>query len=163
VARTNRLSYLLLCAACTIVATAVAAAVVLVAGTGSSNAAPTRTQYLESVAAICREYGPQLDKIPPPTDIAIPGVVAEPVSRVLPILKAETRKVRALPRPAELRESLTRWLHLNDQANANLERALRAARIPDLAGTGLAYLAYLRVSDQAKRLGKTIGFPSPPC
>ena len=82
---------------------------------------------------------------------------------MLPILKAETRRMRALPMPAELRKSLVRWLRLNDEANANLEQALRAARLPDIAGTGLAYLAYLRVSDRAKRLGKTIGFPSPPC
>lgn len=161
-ARTNRRWYLGLGAACAALSAGVAA-LVLAFGSGSSQAGPTRAQYLSSIAAICRKYGPQLDKIPPPTDIAIPGVVVGPVSRVLPILKAEIRAVRALRIPPEMQALLTRWLDLNDQANAKLEQALRAGRIPDLTAMGVAYLAFLRVSDEAKRLSKGIGFPSPPC
>ena len=63
--RTNRRWYLGLGAACAALAAAVAA-LVLVFGTESSRAAPTKAEYFARVAAICRLYGPKLDKIPPP-------------------------------------------------------------------------------------------------
>jgi hypothetical protein len=57
--------YLKIGCVCALVAAAVAAGVVLVSS-GSSEAAPTKSQYFARVAAICRTYGPKLDKISPP-------------------------------------------------------------------------------------------------
>ena len=76
-----RRSYLLLGLACAAVAAAVAVAIVLAFGTGSSQAAPTKSQYFARVAAICRLYGPKLDKIPPPYDITIPALITSRCGR----------------------------------------------------------------------------------
>jgi hypothetical protein len=67
--------------ACALAAVAIRAAVVLISG-GTSHAAPTKSQYFARVAAICRTYGPKLNMVPPPSDIAVPGVVASSVGRV---------------------------------------------------------------------------------
>ena len=60
---------------CAAVSAAVAVAVVLVFSSGTSQAAPTKSQYFARVAAICRFYGPKLDKIPPPIDVTIPSEI----------------------------------------------------------------------------------------
>lgn len=48
-------------------------------------------EYFARVAAVCRLYGPQSDKIDPPHDIAIPGEVVGPAQVVLPLIVAQTR------------------------------------------------------------------------
>jgi hypothetical protein len=147
---------------CALVAGSIVAGFVL-AFSGSSQAAPTKSQYFGRVAAICRRYGPRLDKVPPPYDIAIPGVVASSVEKALPILEAETRAVRALRPPEGLKSRIARWLVLNDRANAKLAEALRQARLPNLGAMGIAYVAFLRQGAEAEHLGRAIGFPRPPC
>ena len=161
-ARTNRRWYLGLGAACAALAAAVAA-LVLVFGSGSSQAAPTKAEYFARIAAICRLYGPKLDKIPPPYDITIPALITRSVRKVEPILRAEAEAVRRLDPPRELRAQLARWNELNRRSIAKLGEALRAAKRTDLRGIQVAYVEFVVTGAKAQTLGKAIGFPSPPC
>jgi len=145
------------------VALAVAVGIVLVANTGSSKAAPTRAEYLSNVAAICRKYGPKLDKIPPPIDVTIPSEITESVRKVEPILRAEAEAVRRLEPPRELRATLAQWNELNRRSIAKLGVALRAAEKTDLRGIQVAYVEFVVTGAKAQKLGHAIGFPSPPC
>ena len=145
------------------VALAVAVGIVLVANTGSSKAAPTRAEYLSNVAAICRKYGPKLDKIPPPIDVTIPSEITESVRKVEPILRAEAEAVRRLEPPRELRATLAQWNELNRRSIAKLGVALRAAEKTDLRGIQVAYVEFVVIGAKAQKLGHAIGFPSPPC
>jgi hypothetical protein len=156
-------SYLKLGAVCAALAVAVALAVVLVANTGSSKAAPTRAEYLSRIAAICREYGPRLDKIPPPIDVTIPSEITESVRKVEPILRAEAEAVRRLEAPRELRKQVSRWNELNQRSIAKLGEALRAAEKTDLRGIQVAYVEFVVTGAKAQKVGHAIGFPSPPC
>ena len=149
--------------ACAALAVAVAVTIVLVANTGSSKAAPTRAEYLSSVAAICRCYGPKLDKIPPPIDVTIPSEITESVRKVEPILRAEAEAVRRLEPPRELRAQLAQWNELNRRSIAKLGDALRAAKKTDLRGIQVAYVEFVVTGAKAQKLGHAIGFPSPPC
>src|SRR4029077_19750498 len=99
VASTNRRSYLGLGAACMALAAVIAGVIVLVVGSGTSEAAPTKSQYFARVAAICRIYGPKLDRIPPPIDVTIPSEITESVKKVEPILRAEAEAMRRLQPP----------------------------------------------------------------
>ncbi len=160
--RTNGRSYLRLGAVCAAVAVTVAVVIVLVS-TGTSEAAPTKSQYFARVAAICRLYGPELDKIPPPIDITIPFEITESVRKVEPVLRAEAEAVRRLVPPRELRTQLARWNDLNQRSIAKLRVALRAAENNDLRGIQVAYVEFVVTGAKAQKLGKAIGFPSPPC
>src|SRR5205807_9023531 len=107
--------YAMLGTACTLVAAGIAGGLVLTF-TGTSQAAPTKSQYFARVAAICRAYGPKLDKIPPPIDVTIPSEITASVTKVEPILRAEANAVRRLTPPRELRALLARWSKLNDES-----------------------------------------------
>ena len=96
-----------------------------------SRAEPTQAQYLARVAAICRVYGPRLDRIRPP-DVAEPANVIDAVTRALPLVRAQERRVRgtrAARRSCARR--LARWFDLQDRRLGMLETALRAARRQD--------------------------------
>jgi hypothetical protein len=136
------------------------AAGIILAFTGTSSAAPTRAEYFARVAAICRAYGPKLDKISPPHDIAIPGEVAGPVRLALPLVIAETREVRALRPPKGLAGEVEHWLMLKDRANNTLKRTLREALIPDIRRMGPDWLRFLDEREAAAKAGGRIGFPS---
>jgi hypothetical protein len=160
---TNRRSYLGLGAACVALAAVIAVVIMLVVGTGTSEAAPTKSEYFARVAAICRFYGPKLDKIPPPYDVTIPALITRSVTKVEPLLRAESEAVRRLEPPRELRAQLARWNKLNQQSIAKLADALRAAEKTDLRGIQVAYVEFVVTGAKAQKLGKAIGFPSPPC
>ena len=159
----NRRWYIGLAAACAVVAVAVAGAFVLAFSSGRSEAAPTKSQYFARVAAICRFYGPKLDKIPPPIDVTIPSEITKSVTKVEPVLRAEAEAVRRLRSPRELRAQLQRWNELNQQSIAKLGVALRAAKKIDLRGIQVAYVSFVVTGAKAQKLGHKIGFPSPPC
>lgn len=154
----HRRWYAILGAASTVIAAAVAAAVVLLAS-GPSAAAPTKKQYLARVAAVCRVYGPKLDRIPE-ADIAEPGNIIEDVGKALPLVKAELRAVRAIPAPTELRPKLERWFALHDEGIAYLEAALRAGKRIDLRSLIVAYGKFIVQGPKVRRLGGSIGIPS---
>jgi hypothetical protein len=163
VAGTNRRSYLTVGAACAVLSAAIAVAIVLAFTSGTSEAAPTKSQYFARVAAICRLYGPKLDKIRPPIDVTITAEITESVKKVEPILRAESEAVRRLKPPRELRDRLARWNELNKRSIAKLGEALRAAEKTDLRGIQIAYVEFVVIGAKAQKLGHEIGFPSPPC
>jgi hypothetical protein len=148
---------------CVVVAAAVAGGLVLAFGSGSSQAAPTKAQYFAQVAAICRKYGPKLDKVPPPVDLSIPSELSESAAKAVPILRAEANAVRRLVPPRELRGKITRWIELNDRSISRLAATLPAARATNLRAVQVAYVQFIVTGQKAQHLGKTIGFPSPPC
>jgi hypothetical protein len=149
---------MLLWIGCLVAAAAVAAGIVL-AFDGQSNAAPSKAQYFARIAAICRVYGPKLDAISPPHDIAIPGEVVGPVGLALPIIVAETREVRALQPPKDLAPAVEHWLTLKDRAITTLRRTLREALQPDVTRMGPDWLLFVRQADSAGKAGNAIGFP----
>ena len=155
--------YVVLGAACALIAGGIAAGVVLAFSGSSSAAPPTKKEYFARIATICRIYGPQLNKVPPPTDIAIPGVVVTSVSNALPILTAMTDRLHQVRPPAELKTKIQRWLDLDDKALVSLRESLKLAREPNLSQMGVSYIEFLKNSQAAKHLGAQIGFPSPPC
>jgi hypothetical protein len=145
-----------------LVAGGVAAAVVLLFSSNSA-AAPTKAEYFQQVAAICRKYGPKLDKIKPPVDISIPSEIITAVTKVLPLLRAESDEVSRLAPPRELRAKLARWSRLNDSSLSKLLVVLPAARQKNLQAVQTAYVQFVVIGAKAQHLGKSIGFPSPPC
>ena len=156
--------YLGLGFACAALAVAVAVAIVLVARHGQlEGGTDQEPSTSNSVAAICRFYGPKLDKIPPPIDVTIPAEITESVRKVEPILRAEAEAVRRLEPPRELRAQLAQWNELNRRSIAKLREALRAADKTDLRGIQVAYVEFVVTGAKAQKLGHAIGFPSPPC
>ena len=140
---------------------AVAGALVLVASSDSS-AELTRAQYFARVAAICRVYGPRLDRIPPP-DASGTGNVVAAIRLALPLVKAQAQDVRSLEAPQVLRPQLGRWFDLQDRRIEMLEKALRAADGLDFLSVGVAYTEFTLSGPEVGRLGDMIGIPNPPC
>jgi hypothetical protein len=136
-------------------------AVVLVA-TASSSDEPTQEQYLEAVAAICREYGPKLDTIRPP-DVAEPANVIDAVDRVLPIVKAQLRRVSALEPPEELRDTVEKWLGLQERRLDILVQAQAAGRRQDFRTLSVKYVDFALAGRETGELGEAIGISHPPC
>lgn len=159
--RTLKRPRVLLGAACAFVTVGVAAALVLVFS-ASSRAEPTQAQYLAQVAAICRVYGPELDRIRPP-DVAEPANVIAALVRVLPLVRAQEREVRALEAPPELHAKLARWFDRQDRRIGMLQTALRAARRQDFRALSVAYVDFILAGPETARLGSAIGIPHPPC
>lgn len=159
--RTSRRPRALFGAACAALTVGVALTVALVFS-ADSRAEPTRAQYLARVAAICRVYGPRLDRIRPP-DVAEPANVIAAVSRALPLVKAQEREVRRLRPPGNLRTELARWFELQDRRIGMLERALRAARRQDFRALSIAYVDFILAGPETAQLGSAIGIPHPPC
>lgn len=159
----SRRWYAALGTVCVLLAVAIAAGVVLAFNSGSSKAAPTKEEYFRHIAAICRKYGPKLDKVPPPIDLSIPSELSASAKKAVPILRAEADAVRRLVPPRELRAKLARWIELNDQSISKLAATLPAARQKNLQKVQVAYVQFAVTGAKAQRLGKSIGFPSPPC
>lgn len=151
----------LLGVACAIGAAGFVAGVVL-ATTAHSSSEPTRAQYLAAVAAVCRVYGPKLDRIRPP-DVAEPANVIAAVDRVLPLVKAQLRRVKALEPPGELKRRVDRLLALHGRRLRMLERAQDAGRRQDFRALGVAYVDFALAGRETGRLAREIGIPHPPC
>ena len=159
--RTAKQRRVLLGAACAVLTAGVVAGLLLVFS-ADSRAGPTQAQYLARVAAICRVYGPRLDRIRPP-DVAEPANVIAAVVRALPLVRAQEREVRALRAPRELRARLARWFDLQERRIRTLEKALRAARRQDFRALSVAYVDFMLAGPETARLGSAIGIPHPPC
>ncbi len=145
----------------TAVATAAVIGAALILGP-DGEAGPTRSQYFERVAEICRVYGPRLDRIPPP-DASGTGDVVAAIRLALPLVKAQERDVKSLEAPAGLRRRLERWFELQDRRIEMLEKALRAADRLDFLAVGVAYTEFTLAGPETARLGDAMGIPSPPC
>jgi len=138
----------------------VAAGLVLAFANSSSKAAPTKAEYFGRVSTICGFYGPKLDQITPPQDVTLPGEVVTALSRVIPLIEAETKAVRALPLPHELAGKIRHWLALKSRTLAALKDALREAKAPNIAGTAIAYIHFEQLARVTSKAGNEIGFPS---
>ncbi len=144
-----------------VAAVTIAGAIALVASP-DSKAEPTRAQYFAQVAAICRVYGPKLDRIVPP-DASGTGDVVAAIRLAFPLVKAQAQEVRSLEAPRVLRTQLARWFDLQDRRIEMLERALRAADGLDFLAVGVAYTEFTLSGPESGRLGDAIGIPHPPC
>jgi len=142
--------------------TAAVVVAVILATTGSSHAETTRADYLDAVGAVCRVYGPKLDRINPP-DVAEPANVIVAVDRVLPLLQAQLRRVRTLEPPDALRPQVRRWLALQQRRLEILEKAQAAGRRQDFRTMSVAYVDFLLAGRETGSLGEAIGIPHPPC
>lgn len=145
-------------AAAALVAAAGAAAVGVLVATGSSGKDPTRGDYLAHVEAICQEYGKRLDKIPPPTDPASPGAVYESIDAALPILRAQTNRVRALERPRALRHKLDPFFTWTDRSLDELATARKDAHDRKLFPMVQAISRFETDRNKAKLIAKSVGF-----
>lgn len=146
-----------------VAAVAIAAATaggIVLALSDTSAAAPTKAEYFGKVAKICGFYGPKLDQITPPQDVTIPGEVVTSLTRVIPVIEAETKAVHALPLPHELAGKIRQWMALKDRTLAALEDALREAEAPNIAGTAVAYLHFEQLARETSKAGHEIGFPN---
>ena len=134
-----------------------AAGVVLAFRDGGSSA-PTRSEYLRRVNAICASYGKRLDKIPPPLDPASPGAVYESIGLALPLLREQLAKVRALTPPRALRATVDRFFTLTQKSLSDLQLARKRAGLRELFPMVQAISAFERSRNAAKRVGRSIGF-----
>jgi hypothetical protein len=140
---------------------AVAVAVMLVV-TASSRSAPTRADYLAGIAAVCRVYGPRLDRIRPP-DVAEPANVIDAVDRVLPLIRAQLRDVKALEPPDGLRPRVGRWIAVQERRLGKLEQAQAAGARQDFRALSVAYVDFALAGLETGRLARELGVPHPPC
>jgi hypothetical protein len=145
-------------AAAALVVAAGTAAVVLLFVSGSGGSAPTRSEYLARVEAICEKYGRRLDHIPPPTDPASPGAVFESINAALPILREQARRVQALDPPRELRRQLNPFFSLTARSLDALDRARKNAHDRALFPMVQAISAFETDRNRAKRIAGSIGF-----
>ena len=143
-------------------ALAAAAAAIFLVTSASSHSEPTRAEYLAGVAAVCRVYGPRLDRIRPP-DVAEPANVIDAVDRVLPLITAQLEDVKALEPPAELRSRVDRWIVLQERRLGKLEKAQAAGRRQDFRALGVAYVDFALAGGETGRLARELGVPHPPC
>jgi hypothetical protein len=156
----TRRTRLLASLAAILMAGGVAAGLVLAFGNSSSQAAPTQAEYFARVAKICGVYGPKLDQITPPQDVTIPGEVVTALTRVIPLIEAETKAVRALRLPDKIAGKIRDWLKLKDRTLAALKETLREAKAPSIAGTAAAYIQFEKLARETSKAGHEIGFPS---
>jgi hypothetical protein len=145
-------------AATALVVAACTAAVVVLVATGSSGKDPTRGEYLTRVEAICQAYGKRLDKIPPPTDPASPGAVYDSINAALPVLREQTRHVRAVTPPAELRPQLDPFFTWTNKSLDELDTARKDAHDRRLFPMVQAISRFETDRNKAKRIAHTIGF-----
>ncbi len=153
----TRRFHVLVAVATLLVAGGIAAGLSLALGGGGGHE-PTLREYLARVSALCDQYGRQLDRIAPPSDIAAYGEVADSVGRALPVLKRQTAEIHAIRPPTRLRARVERFMALTDRSVAELEAALAAAKRRDLGGVGKGLVQFSVTRDEAKALADQIGF-----
>jgi hypothetical protein len=140
-----------------VVAASSAAGAWLAQSTSGENSL-TRSEYLARVSTICNVYGRELDRIPPPDDIASIGNVFDSVRAALPIVKEQAARIRALHPPAGLRAVVAQFFAATDRSIAALEGVERAARSRSVARVGIGLQHYAAVTVQAKLLARKIGY-----
>jgi hypothetical protein len=142
-----------------IVAVGVGLTVGLVLTTSSHGAKPpTRDVYLARARAICREYGRQLDRIPPIQDPTLLGDVLESANAALPILREQAARIRGLAPPVALRSSIDRFFSVTDRSIDTLESVRDAARHMDSNRAAVGLIRFGRETAAAKRIGRRIGY-----
>lgn len=137
---------------------AISAAVVVTVALGRDAREPTRDEYVAAINAICAEYGVRLDRIPPPGDLAEPGSVAQSLRRAIPVLEQQADAARGVPAPPALHQDVERFFVLLDRSLLELRRTLQAALERALYPMSTALTRFERFRDDAKALGRQIGF-----
>ena len=115
----------------------------------------SRHAYVLRVSSVCRGYARRLERIPAPANPAAYGDVIASLQRVVPLLRAQERAMRAVPAPSGLQPALERLFALDRRSIGRLDAALAAARRRDAGGVaaGLA-----RFSDERGRVhGLAVG------
>jgi hypothetical protein len=124
---------------------------------GSHRHDPSPRAYLAQVSSICRLYALRLELVPGPSDLAAYGEVASSLGQALPLMRAQSAAMEALPRPRSLAPRLAKLFALSHRSLADLASALAAARRRDLGvmGRGLVQSALVRA--RLHDLGAAIG------
>jgi hypothetical protein len=138
---------------------AASVAALALASAGAAGAAPPRAHaaYLAHVSAVCRGFARRLERIPAPSAPGAYGDVIASLRRVVPLLRAQVRAMRAVEAPAALLPRLRRLFALDDHGIGSLQAALAAARRRDAGGvaTGLGRFAAGR--EQVHSLAVALG------
>jgi hypothetical protein len=141
-----------------IVAAAGAAAALVVTTSSRGAKPPSRSAYLARAQAICHEYGPELDRIPPIQDPTLLGSVIEATDRALPVLREQAARIRALTPPPVLRTRIARFFALTDRSLETLQAVRDSAKSLDSNNVGTELIRFGKETAAAKRVGRLIGY-----
>jgi hypothetical protein len=139
-----------------------AAALAVSLGAGGSAAEPSRKAYLTHVSAVCQTYARRLERVPAPSDPAAYGDVIGSLERVLPLLRAQERAMRAIKAPVALQLTVGRLFAIDRSSFAPLESALAAARQRDAGGVAKGLARFSSVRDRVHSLSVAIGIGCSP-
>src|SRR5262249_44615041 len=126
-------------------------------GVGGSAAGPTRKAYLAHVSSVCQNYAHRLERVPAPSDPAAYGDVISSLERVLPLLRAQERSMRAIPAPSDLQLTVGRLFAIDRSSITALESALTAARSRDTGGVAKGLVRFSSVRDRVHSLAVAVG------
>ena len=141
----------------------VAAGVALWLGTtAGATTAPSGKPYSARVSAVCLTYARRLERIPAPSDPAAYGDVIASLHRVVPLLEAQERAMRAVAAPAALQPELDRLFALDRRSIAPLAAALAAARRRDAAGVAHGLVRFASLRDRVHATALALGIRCEP-
>lgn len=123
---------------------------------------PARTAYLTHVSSICRTYARRLERVPAPSDPAAYGDVIASLHRVVPLLQAQERAMRAIRPPAALRPAVGRLLALDRSSVPPLQTALAAARRRDAGGVARGLVRFSALRDRVHASALALGIRCEP-
>jgi len=139
-----------------VLAGGVAAAVVLVVGSGHKNSL-TPAQYLARASTVCRVYARKLDEIPPP-DPGSTTAVTQSVGRALPVLEQQAAAVRKIRPPRALEKKVQTFFDRTDRSLADLRGVLDAAKRGDAKTMGPKLGDWIDASDAARDASHQVGY-----
>jgi hypothetical protein len=126
-------------------------------GVGGSAAEPSRKAYLTHVSSVCQTYARQLERVPAPSDPASYGDVIASLRRVVPLLRAQERAMRAIQAPSALQLTVGRLFAIDRSSISALESSLAAARRRDAGGVAKGLVRFSSVRDRVHSLALAIG------
>lgn len=136
---------------------AAAAALAVWLGAGGSAAEPGRRAYLTHVSTVCQAYARRLERVPAPSEPAAYGDVISSLQRVVPLLRAQERAMRAIRAPSTLELTVGRLFAIDRSSIAPLESALAAARRRDAGGVANGLARFSSVRERVHSLSVAIG------
>jgi hypothetical protein len=134
-----------------------AAALAVWLGVGGSAAEPARKAYLTHVSAVCQSYARRLERVPAPSDPAAYGDVIASLRRVVPLLRAQERAMRAVQAPSSLELTVGRLFALDRSSIAALDSALAAARRRNAGGVAKGLVRFSSLRDRVHSLAVGVG------
>jgi hypothetical protein len=143
-------------------AAAAAAVTLALAIGGPARSEPSRKAYLTHVSSVCQTYARRLERVPAPSDPAAFGDVISSLERVVPLLRAQERSMRAVPAPHALQPTVGRLFALDRSSIAGLESTLAAARRRDPGGVARGLVRFASARDRIHRLSVSIGIRCDP-